>query len=413
MSPRTLPSPSSSRVKHIRSFFRTTKFRTILRFSIVEGLIISAIMLWGHLDANAMSLNGHFHVGLVVVLSILMVLIVHLIYAFVISHVRRRWVRILIMTLATIVVASFFTHLTIGLTHLIYNHYATEVSYSLRELFDSLMMLILAMLSSFIFSIKRRHQLEINIEQLRSANTLMGYEALQAQLDPHFLFNSLTMLDNLIGLDDARAKEYLQQLVLIYRHTAGGPMPTTLQEEMKFVEAYLYVMEMRLGGSLTVETTIDESLLTDYVMHFGIQLLIENAIKHNVINEQHPMTIHITSTPEGTIEVRNPIRPKKNPEPSNLHIGLSNLDKSYSMLFGCSIVITRTAEEFSVAIPVIPRQKALDVIQELEKNVSVNDDRLFFDDELFQRIKDTVVLDQPDTPRRFRKIRKRYKTRKS
>ena len=194
-------------------------------------------------------------------------------------------------------------------------------------------------------------QTRVENQRLAAENIRNRYEALKHQLDPHFLFNSLNTLDGLIGFDDDKARQYLQNLSSTFRYTIQNKEITTLKDELNFVASYAYLMNIRYGDNLNIQYAVNEKYNTYYIMPVSLQMLLENAIKHNVINDKRPLTIHIETTENDTIKVCNTIQPKINIEAGE-GIGLANLVERYHLLFGMDVVITKT-DVFAVEIPLI------------------------------------------------------------
>jgi LytS/YehU family sensor histidine kinase len=174
---------------------------------------------------------------------------------------------------------------------------------------------------------------------------------LKNQVDPHFLFNSLNTLDGLIGMDDDRAHEYVQNLSQVFRYAIGNKEIARLDEELNFTESYALLMKIRYGENIQIQYNIEEKYRLWYIMPISLQLLVENAIKHNVISSKHPLVITIETTPNDSIRVLNAIQLKKEAEPGE-GIGLANLTERYELLFQKEVSITIT-DIFSVEIPLI------------------------------------------------------------
>lgn len=212
--------------------------------------------------------------------------------------------------------------------------------------------LICYMLALLLSNVTQHQQTVVENEHLQAENLLIRYETLERQIGPHFLFNSLNTLDGLIGSDDTSAHHYLQQLAAMFRYTLQKEKVVTLKEELEFSNAYLYMMTIRYGDNLKVTESIAADLLAAKTLPISLQLLIENAIKHNVISSRHPLTITIATTLHGTLRVSNPIQPKTDTETST-GIGLVNLTQRYSLIFHKELNITQTEKEFVVEMPLI------------------------------------------------------------
>jgi len=220
------------------------------------------------------------------------------------------------------------------------------------NLMKDLVAAVIVFLSTLtLATVIHNHQTLLENQKLVAENIRNRYEALKNQLNPHFLFNSLNTLDGLIGFDDEKAHSYLQNMSSSFRYAIQNKEITTLVEELQFVESYAYLMKIRYGDNLNIQYAVDEKYNFWYIMPISLQLLIENAIKHNIINDKHPLTIHIKTTEKDTLVVSNTIQPKINAETGE-GVGLANLVERYNLLFGKEVMITRNGV-FGVEIPLI------------------------------------------------------------
>lgn len=217
---------------------------------------------------------------------------------------------------------------------------------------DIIIALTAFLISVLLSNVTQRHQVEMENEHLRAENLQVRCQSLENQVDPHFLFNSLNTLDGLIGLDDDKAHLYLQQLAASYRYIMRQAKEVTLREELDFASSYLQMMGIRYGRNLQVEQLISPSCLDKSVVPISLQLLLENAIKHNVISDRHPLSIRIIAQNGNTLTVSNTIQPKCDP-PEGDGIGLENLNQRCQLRFNQSISIRQTETEFIVTIPLI------------------------------------------------------------
>ena len=223
------------------------------------------------------------------------------------------------------------------------------------NLVKDLIILVVVLLSTLLlYSINQRQLTLFENEILIADNIRIRYEALKNQLDPHFLFNSLNTLDGLIGNDDERAHEYVQNLSQVFRYTIGNKEITHLSDELDFTGSYARLMKIRYGDNLQIQYNIDEKYRNYFIVPVSLQLLVENAIKHNVISSRHPLIITIETTPHETIRVQNAIQPKSGVEHGE-GIGLANLTERYEILFQKEVVIKKT-DVFCVEIPLIKQQ---------------------------------------------------------
>jgi sensor histidine kinase YesM len=246
----------------------------------------------------------------------------------------------------SIVISIIYSNLLIQFFQTLPNHFL--VSNLIKNL---VMSLIVYLITQFIATTIQNQQISLENQQLAAENIRNRYETLKNQLNPHFLFNTLNTLDGLIGFDDEKAHSYLQNLSSSFRYTIQNKDITTLKEELDFAESYTYLMKIRYGDSLTIQRDVDEKYNNFHIMPISLQLLIENAIKHNIINDKHPLTILIETTENDTIKVSNTIQPQINAETGE-GIGLTNLIERYNLLFHKEVLITQNGV-FGVEIPLI------------------------------------------------------------
>ena len=177
-------------------------------------------------------------------------------------------------------------------------------------------------------------------------------KALKEQLSPHFLFNSLNTISSLIFTDTHKANLYIRGLAKMYQYTLKSyhNKLIALSEELDFVTSYLYLLEIRFEKMLICDIDIPDSIKVSKIPPLTLQMLIENAVKHNQLDLKTPLKIEITSD-ENFISIRNNITqaPK---QVSSLNIGLNNINARYLLLRNKGIVIIKDVD-FTVKIPVI------------------------------------------------------------
>ncbi|HTL09694.1 MAG TPA: histidine kinase, partial [Chitinophagaceae bacterium] len=197
------------------------------------------------------------------------------------------------------------------------------------------------------------YSLQSKANALEKEKVLVMYESLKQQLNPHFLFNSLTSLSGLITSNPVHAKQFLDRMSKIYRYILKSRDNETvaLTEEIKLADTYTQLQQTRFKEALRVNVDIPEEYLYRKIAPVTIQNLIENAIKHNITGTDHPLTIDIFIEQDQLV-VRNNLQKKKFVETSNRH-GLTNLQSLYHYLSGKPIIIIEDAQYFTVKIPLI------------------------------------------------------------
>lgn len=206
--------------------------------------------------------------------------------------------------------------------------------------------------SKFLIETEKKNEALLENEQLKHENVLNQLNSLKNQLNPHFLFNSLNTLSWLINEDKERSQQYLQKLSQVLRYSLNmqeQPL-VLLQEELTLVDNYIFLLQMRFGDNLKIVKYLEGSDRFNIPPH-SLQLLIENAIKHNIVSSVKPLTISIEVQAEAKIiKISNSINLKVNS--SGTGIGLANLSERFKILVGKEIDISQN-EEFTVILPLI------------------------------------------------------------
>lgn len=210
-----------------------------------------------------------------------------------------------------------------------------------------------SMLYGWVYVLNSKQQAVVmENERLKNENLTTRYNMLVGQINPHFFFNSLNSLAMLVReKHDEKALTYIDQLSYTFRYIIqnGQSMLMTLDEELKFVEAYSYLFKIRYADKLFFDIDIEEKYRTWTLPALSLQPLIGNAVKHNTITRSKPFHISIR-TENGWLVVANPKVPKLEPEPST-GIGLENLRNRWHLITGRDIEIIDTDKEFVVRMP--------------------------------------------------------------
>ncbi len=270
------------------------------------------------------------------------------------TAIKITWSKIVLSFILTWILSNLlgqgFVHL-----HRTFNIPAIDatVHHYLHPLRDLIMSSLVTSSCYIIYLIRKQQQVVIENQQLHAENILNQYEVLKNQLNPHMLFNSLNTLRSLVRENQDKAQEYIQELSRVLRYTLQGneSQSVRLREEMDFVTAYIFLLKMRYEDNLIFDIQINKGLEEYYLPPMSIQMLIENAVKHNEISNRHPLVIHIATDAACGLYVSNPLQPKLTAT-AGTGIGLANLAKRYQLLFRQEILITED-KDFTVRIPLI------------------------------------------------------------
>ena len=218
---------------------------------------------------------------------------------------------------------------------------------------------VMAMLSAFYLAANRRsaQQLEalrVNAEQLKREATQAQFAALKNQVNPHFLFNSLSILTSLVEVDTKLSVQFINRLSKAYRYILEqrDSEQVSLKTELEFLEAYTFLLNIRFDGKLRVESTVPPEEASRFgIAPLTLQLLVENAVKHNQMSEERPLVVTI-QTEQDYLIVRNPLQLRPQTDAST-GVGLQNITNRYRLLTDRPVWAGEQAGEFMVKIPLL------------------------------------------------------------
>lgn len=195
---------------------------------------------------------------------------------------------------------------------------------------------------------------QVEAERLQKENARSQMMSLRNHLDPHFLFNNLNILSSLIDHDINLSKEYLNKFAEVYRTILKSELSdlTTLAEEMKLVDAYIYLVKIRWREALHITINIDDKDLDKALPPLSAQMLIENVIKHNTISSSQSMQIDISSDGDYLI-ITNDKRIKKYDTQTRKGTGLENIQNRYKFFTEKEVKIINGDAQFSVYLPLL------------------------------------------------------------
>lgn len=263
------------------------------------------------------------------------------------------------------IILSFLLYaiITAGFTLTVMQLYAYWHFYNFRFTADIfLKVMIIGVLSNFInggtyefiYTFEKWKQEIAEKEELQKLQFQKELHALKSQVNPHFLFNSLNSLSSLIGDEPEKAERFLDEMSKVYRYLLRNNEVelTNLATELQFIRSYFHLLKTRYGDG--VELQIDVSPKNeDYLLPpLTLQLLVENAVKHNMLLKESPLQIAIISVNERQLIVSNNLQKKTNKVDSN-KVGLRNIAAKYRLMNQPDIIVEQKDGMFSVKIPLI------------------------------------------------------------
>lgn len=222
-----------------------------------------------------------------------------------------------------------------------------------RILSAALLLDFLTLAICYLVLISLHSRRELREEREQKHRTEYQYERLKQQINPHFLFNSLGILDYLVQEHETeRASAFIRKLAGIYRYMLNNDQKplVKLSEELEFTSKYIDLLKERFTEGMLFEIDIKEGQLDTYVVPCALQLLVENATKHNIVSGDSPLVIRIATEGEYTV-VRNNLQLRTHGQPST-HLGLANIQRQYLDITGRDIIIEKTDSEFIVKLPI-------------------------------------------------------------
>ncbi|TLV01491.1 sensor histidine kinase [Dyadobacter luticola] len=217
-----------------------------------------------------------------------------------------------------------------------------------------------------LHSHKKWRENTLEKEQLKKTNLQSQYESLKNQINPHFLFNTLNSLSSLIVEDPHRAEGFINEMANVYRYllqsneqAGGGRDLTSLANEIVFVQSYFHLLKTRYGQGISLLIAVPDAVQDYLLPPLTLQMLVENAIKHNVIHTQKPLMIKICLAEDGRLEIQNNLQPRNSRVLSN-GVGLSNISEKYRLLAqqmriadDMRVVVSKEGGQFVVSLPLL------------------------------------------------------------
>lgn len=287
-----------------------------------------------------------FNLPLCIVLGFIDLGIINLIYKKI--KFRNNAIRIL---LDLIVITFLGVLLSVSINHLIAESYMSNWDILKNSLaIIPWNWIVVFQIEIFLYNLQQT-EMEKRLAFIEKEKALYQFEVLKNQINPHFLFNSLNVLASLTYQDAEKANLFTKKLSTVYRYllTTHGQLKVTLKEELSFVDSYLYLEHIRFEDTLSINIEDSKKEHNRFVIPASIQMLVENAIKHNISTKSSPLVIHICINDEviivsNNLQLRNYV--------TRNETGLKNLQRQYA-LYDKHIEIIKNDKEFIVKLPLL------------------------------------------------------------
>lgn len=196
----------------------------------------------------------------------------------------------------------------------------------------------------------------VEVEQYKTESANAQLQNLKNQLNPHFLFNNLSVLSSLVYQNQDKAVHFINELAKVYRYVLDNTNAelVSLQQELDFIDHYIYLQKIRFGDSISFKINIDEAQKEFLLLPMCLQTLVENTIQHNETSQAHPLEVLIY-THQNTLTIENQIRPRHENVLSS-QLGLKNIVTRYSFFTDEKVEISNDGNVFKVILPLIQRK---------------------------------------------------------
>ncbi|MVM32805.1 histidine kinase [Spirosoma sp. HMF4905] len=229
---------------------------------------------------------------------------------------------------------------------------------------------VMSMLSAFYLAANRRanrrlEEIQVRAERLEKENVQAQFAALKSQVNPHFLFNSLSILSSLVHADAELSEKFIDQLSRAYRYILEQKdnERVLLKTELEFIQAYRFLLNIRFENKFDVIINVPEADQTRYsIAPLTLQLLVENAVKHNRMSAKEPLKVHI-QLENDCLVVRNNLQPRPQSETST-GVGLQNIITRYALLTEDSVWVGESEGSFVVKIPLLLNERMHEVVSD-------------------------------------------------
>lgn len=268
------------------------------------------------------------------------------------------WKQIAKMFVGSVVITAFIT-LIIGFTTAYFIMPFTLSSLllpmKLLMLFAFRVNLFLNVLNVIYWYINQLEKTQLEAEKFKKISTQAQLQAVRNQINPHFLFNNLSVLTALIPSDTNASMEFVRQFSKVYRYVLKSHEKeiVELSAEMDFIDSYLYLLKKRFGESLQMTIEVEGNVRQFYILPMAMQMLVENAVKHNIVSKNKPLHIRIYTENDQLLIVQNNLQRKNVEEVDSTQHGLSNITQRYLFLGYKILDIQESKEFFTVKLPII------------------------------------------------------------
>lgn len=231
-----------------------------------------------------------------------------------------------------------------------------ELHYRIDVFRAGLIGIAVIVINLFYHSSKQKVEVEHKLEELKKEIMTSKYKSLKSQISPHFLFNSLNTLTSLMYEDRDLASDFVSRLASSYRYILDNREEdlVSLEKELSFLDSFIFMMNVRHKNSLKISTQISIRPKDFLIPTLSLQMLVENALKHNYYSKEKPLEINIYSIENNKIVIQNTLRERKLEEEST-KLGIKNIKNRYAFYTNKPVVVDKSNGYFKVTLPLLPK----------------------------------------------------------
>jgi len=225
----------------------------------------------------------------------------------------------------------------------------------LNIIYATLINLFLHLVNAILFFFREYREQSSRAEELRRTSEEAQLQLIRSQINPHFLFNNLNVLSGMVVRNNPEANHFIEEFSRVYRYILNNQQKelVPLEAEMDFIQPYLFLLGKRFDNGLQVQLDIPSRYNQYHVVPASLQMLIENAIKHNVVSGSKPLHITIHANGNNTLVVSNNLQPRISPAEPSTGVGLQNIARRYQLISGREVQVRKTEAFFEVTLPLL------------------------------------------------------------
>ncbi|MCY7292842.1 MAG: histidine kinase [Ferruginibacter sp.] len=256
-------------------------------------------------------------------------------------------------TVTTIITTVFVVMVVSMLLHN-FNFAQTIVPLKLILIYALLANLLFHLVNAIFFYFKEYEKKWKEAEKLKRITTQAELQLVKSQINPHFLFNNLNVLSALVMKNNGEANKFIEEFCKVYRYILNNQDKelVNIKTELEFIKPYIFLLEKRFVTGLSISINIPEKYNEKFIIPASLQMLIENAIKHNIATTIKPLHIILEIKELNSLVVSNNLQLRESVENST-EIGLKNIIKRYLLVSGKEVVVSKTTTDFTVSLPLL------------------------------------------------------------